>query len=335
MIKIKTVKAKLRKWNHIFCTGMTCKTNAKRDSVIISALILSSALFIVGDKYFLKKRISAQEKIEVQAVQNLSEQIIFEEVETIQEEIDTAKWKEYRSNWYGFSVSYPETWKDPASQAAPKNSKWEYKFEFRMAKIEESNPYLGFDVVVYDLAKAPELSSTNEFPVSKNEEVRTLPQCQNIEGHLIETGDYPAEEIYLPPTDDCFEAALFFSYIRDRYIYNIVPVKKFGVVVDSDPRIAVNENFPEFLAVISTAKIIDIARPKAVAAPPKPKVTAPMPASYKVIDGRLVCAKKNDKPSKSDKNKKKHLDMECCLDPDETPNPHCYYPLDKYGKYLK
>jgi hypothetical protein len=51
--------------------------------------------------------------------------------------------------------------------------------------------------------------------------------------------------------------------------------------------------------------------------------------------GRRVCNKSNDKPSKSDKGKGKHMDMECCLDPDEYPNPHCYYPLEKYGKYLK
>jgi hypothetical protein len=49
----------------------------------------------------------------------------------------------------------------------------------------------------------------------------------------------------------------------------------------------------------------------------------------------MVCAKKNDKPGKSNKGKSKHLDMECCLDPDEYPNPWCYYPPEKYGKYLK
>jgi hypothetical protein len=66
----------------------------------------------------------------------------------------------------------------------------------------------------------------------------------------------------------------------------------------------------------------------------RPAISAPYPNSYKKVDGRLVCAKKNDHPEKSKKNKKKHMDMECCLDPDEAPNPHCYYPTKKYGKYL-
>lgn len=67
----------------------------------------------------------------------------------------------------------------------------------------------------------------------------------------------------------------------------------------------------------------------------KPKVRGPMPYVFKKDSmGRKVCNKKNDHPSKSDKNKKGHMDMECCLDPDEIPNPNCYYSPSKYGKYL-
>jgi hypothetical protein len=116
-------------------------------------------------------------------------------------------------------------------------------------------------------------------------------------------------------------------------MYNIVPILKEGIILEDDPMVRVNDNLPEFFAAISQFENIDIVRPKPKPAPPK--ITAPGPASYKVVNGRMVCAKKNDKPSKSDKNKKKHLDMECCLDPDEYPNPHCYYDPAKYGKYLK
>jgi hypothetical protein len=59
-----------------------------------------------------------------------------------------------------------------------------------------------------------------------------------------------------------------------------------------------------------------------------------MPYVFDVKNGRRVCNHKNDHPSKSNKGKGKHLDMECCLDPDEYPNPNCYYSPDKYGKYL-
>lgn len=52
---------------------------------------------------------------------------------------------------------------------------------------------------------------------------------------------------------------------------------------------------------------------------------APLPVSAKKVDGRYVCAKKHDRGQKSDKNKRGHIDRECCLDPDEVPNPHCTY----------
>lgn len=65
-----------------------------------------------------------------------------------------------------------------------------------------------------------------------------------------------------------------------------------------------------------------------------PRVSAPMPAVFAVVNGRLVCSKKNDHPSKSKKGKGRHMDMECCLDPDEYPNPNCHYSKEKYGKYL-
>ncbi len=69
----------------------------------------------------------------------------------------------------------------------------------------------------------------------------------------------------------------------------------------------------------------------------KPKVAGPVPyVSARDSAGRMVCNKKNDHPQKSDKKSHKpgHMDMECCLDPDETPNPNCYYSPEKYGKYL-
>ena len=65
------------------------------------------------------------------------------------------------------------------------------------------------------------------------------------------------------------------------------------------------------------------------------KVSAPKPYISETDSlGRKVCNKSNDKPSKSNQNKGRHLDMECCLDPDENPNPNCYYATAKYGKYL-
>jgi len=63
-------------------------------------------------------------------------------------------------------------------------------------------------------------------------------------------------------------------------------------------------------------------------APPKPKLpTARIPGGAKRVNGKYVCKKKHDYVGKSKANNKGylHLDLECCLDPDEYPNPWCTY----------
>ena len=248
--------------------------------------------------------------------------------------IDISKWKAHQSQWYGFEIKYPEAWLNPVNQTASRGSKWEYRYQFRRNKLEENNPYVGFDVVIYNLKKIKGLAEIGEFPLIKNENLKNEGKCETIEGHLIETGDYPAEEIYIPPTDDCYNQALFFSFTRGEYVYNLTPITKADIEMTGDSRVEIADNFPEFFAAVSTLNTIDIVRPKPVVAL-KPRINAPFPLVFKRSGGRLVCSNKNDHPSKSKQNKGKHLDMECCLDPDEYPNPHCYYPTDKYGKYLK
>ncbi len=51
----------------------------------------------------------------------------------------------------------------------------------------------------------------------------------------------------------------------------------------------------------------------------------PILSNVKMVNGRPTCAKKNDKGHKSDKYDHPHIDQQCCLDPDEIPNPRCLY----------
>jgi hypothetical protein len=54
----------------------------------------------------------------------------------------------------------------------------------------------------------------------------------------------------------------------------------------------------------------------------------PILSDTKTVNGKKVCKHGHDKPVKSKKNHKGkiHIDEQCCLDPDEIPNPRCYYP---------
>ena len=321
-------KRSIRRWTKNYCASMMRATNLEKEHIIVIATI-TFVVAVVGVSVFLGFRVDDTE-VAIGNSNEMSEQEIYEEVRSIQETIDISNWKDYRSLWYGFSLKYPDTFDLPKNRSGSVNTKWEYRYEFRKKDIGD-NKFVGFDLIVYNIKKTKELMNIDEFPLIKSEELKTDPWCQSIMGRIIETGDYPAEEIYIPPTDTCYNPTLFFSFTRDEYIYILVPAVKEGIKITGDPRVEVNDHFSEFLGIISTAELIDIKRSKPSTTV---KVKAPMPVSYKVVNGRRVCAKKNDHPSKSNKDKGKHLDMECCLDPDEYPNPNCYYDPGKYGKYL-
>jgi hypothetical protein len=106
--------------------------------------------------------------------------------------------------------------------------------------------------------------------------------------------------------------------LKNDYLYATIGSKLRKLVVDSK-------------GVIHLYKTIDYTyRP----APPKPKrPAARIPGGAKVVNGKYVCKKKKDYVGKSKKNNKGylHLDMECCLDPDEYPNPWCTYRPGELG----
>ncbi|QQR78221.1 MAG: hypothetical protein IPJ68_04010 [Candidatus Moraniibacteriota bacterium] len=52
----------------------------------------------------------------------------------------------------------------------------------------------------------------------------------------------------------------------------------------------------------------------------------PIASQVRKVNGKNVCAHKDDDPHKSYQGKKVHIDRQCCLDPDEIPNPRCHYP---------
>jgi hypothetical protein len=342
----------LKEWQTIASKGLTSTKNLKRDGIILLVCIMASGLLFFRPKlnfnwdfnpnfnfnfkpkiveFFERQR---SEKVAGEESIILSEEQIFAEVRMVQETLDLANWKTHQSQWYGVEVKYPESWLVPKNQGFTRGSNWEYRYQFRKKIVEENNPYAGFDLVIYNLTKIKDISATAEFPTIKNETLKKEGKCEYIAGHLIETGDYPAEEIFIPPTDDCYNPALFFSFTKDQYIYNIVPVFSDKAGIIGDMQVEVTDNFPEFFGVVSTLKITDMVRPRPVV---KPRINAPRPfaATNGSGFGRLTCAKKNDNPSKSNTNKKGHLDMECCLDPDEIPNPWCNYSSNKYKKLLK
>ncbi len=274
--------------------------------------------------------------------EELAEQQHMHDVTAVQDHTDISTWKTHRSAWYGFTVMHPADWRVRQMSKTANKNKAIYRVGFFKptpsedvaAKKNVSSPIQqqeGFEVAVYDLQQTPQVADTDEYPRLRASADHTT--CQVVAGRLYETGDYPAEEFYVPFDDPCYDPVLFYMLVDGQYMYTITPVTVTENGAQEDLMVAVTNRIPEYFSAASQFRNIDIVRPKPK--PVTPVVNAPHPVWYKRDAlGRKVCAKKNDKPGKSKTNKKKHMDMECCLDPDEYPNPHCYYDPAKYGKYL-
>lgn len=345
---MKKIQNKVLHFNRLFCNKLFCPTHLVRDLIIITVVIVASAFLIITSFYVISIRKKTAQSLPAEnstfSPLPISEEEIFQEVKTVQATIDISAWKNYQNRWYGVELKYPADWEMPSSQGKRPEDSWAARYQFRQKNPSPENLFVGFDLAVYETSKT-NLFTTKEFPAKKILPGQVAQNCQNIQGHVIETGDYPAEEIYIGPTDDCYVPTLFFSFTKGDYLYTLSPQFKAGMASSTlDYQVEITNYFPEFFSVASTLAIVDIVRPKPTPATPAtviaprpaaaPKSNAPFPVSYKKVGGKLVCAKKNDKPHKSATNKKKHMDMECCLDPDEYPNPHCSYDSAKYQKYL-
>jgi hypothetical protein len=106
MKKVKKIAIGLRKWNRIFCTSMTCKTNIRRDGIVLSAAIILLGVFLGADRYIHNKKIQAAKVADLQTLatpykQNTSEQVAPANQETAvssQDSVNTPALDETKKN---------------------------------------------------------------------------------------------------------------------------------------------------------------------------------------------------------------------------------------------
>lgn len=227
---------------------------------------------------------------------------------------DESNWKTYRNQKYGFEIKYPKEWGIPKEEK-PADAKLAYEHKIQFVGGDKAD---GFSVFVYNSSKKSETApEENPYP-----NLRKLTTSELASGTIknSSTGENcSATEVVNIRKSYYLERVYFKNLNKGKFTYSLVA----------------NNISPENYYIFSTFKFKE-----AVAAKPRTntprRISGRMPADYKIIGGRLVCSKSNDKPGKSKKNNKGkiHMDMECCLDPDEIPNPNCYYSAAKYGKIL-
>jgi hypothetical protein len=245
--------------------------------------------------------------------------------EEISEPIDTSGWSTYRNKWYGFEIQHPESWTDNTQYktATEKSARYDIIYKFRKDGEESSDTFSGYDVKIYSVRKVQEIENTNEIRKKDNAPAESSECSVPASEESLESGGPTLQKISINEDNPCYEPAYFYSYTKGSYIYNIVPAVGESGERFPNPEEKTSKAFPEYKEAVASFKNISLSKP--AMAPAKPRITARRPVSAKISGGRLVCAKKNDHPHKSDKNKPGHLDLECCLDPDERPNPWCSY----------
>lgn len=284
------------------------KNNLVRDIVILVVAVVVPVLFVI-----IHNRLLA-EKSHVIQLEPSADAANEAEDPTI----DTSGWKTYQNPWYGFKLKYPENLEKAVSLKPLADSKWEYKYQFRKNETDANDPYIGFDVVIYNVNNVKELTSTEEHPLFKSP-MNENETCRFVPAHMRDEPAFFSVEMNIPPTDDCYKPAFFYSVISDEYIYNIVPVLRKNQKAPADLKKYAVDNFPEFIPLTSSFDLFAIKK-----ANPKP-----------VVLRGTACPVKVDNPSISSSKSKNHMDEDCCPDFDEWPKPGCAYTARDYVIMLK
>ena len=287
--------------------------------LILGALLFgSSALYIVEnyeDKIFKSGGGNGKEEISV----NLP--IVKD---------DTANWKTYQDELTGFSIKYPNIWSDPKVESGNRKGA---NYLRRVTFDNELNPsderYKGFEVFVYDSRKFPGPVGTDNL-VEKNSTSYSQNNCDKAEFYEASVGeeDYPAQEVDISPDNQCFQEAFFYSVTEGKYTVNIVPLvnKVDNPIGENSRKTDVIAVFPKYFEILSTLVLpqTEIKNIEEKSSFTRNVVKKPEVKPHRVLISKARCAHKNDHPRKS-KTKGHHMDEDCCMDPDESPDPRCQY----------
>ncbi|MFA5872155.1 MAG: hypothetical protein WC858_05585 [Parcubacteria group bacterium] len=273
-----------------------------------------SPLEVKGGKY--------AEGIDV-SIQTLEDQKMFTG-EVVPEPVDTTAWDTYQNKWYGFEIQHPDAWKNNTQYktATEKSAVYETIYKFRKDGEENGDAFAGFDVKIYPIKKVQKIENTNDVHKKDSAPEESNDCSLSLEETKLKDGGLDLKKISVDENDLCYKPAYFYSVTKGSYIYNIIPAIGESGERFSDPEKETSKRFPEFKEAVAAFKFIPIVKPK-----PRvdPRAGVRKPVAAKIVGGKLVCAKKNDHPKDSHNNKPGHLDLECCLDPDERPNPWCTY----------
>lgn len=276
----------------------------------------------------------AQQKMELQKIIGDNEPLKYVD-------FDTTPWNTYKNQAYGFQIKYPEDWSEPTVEnGAGKNVDYQAKIVFRkttdnseIARRYEVANWQNYRDLTYGLKiKYPEkLGLQNNLPQMSLGHARSISPAitplQKIQGFDVYV--YKNKPLTNLETSQkiCFEKEkvsritelspkdnYYYTAGKDDYSFKISPVLENNIeLFGQTDREKIEKELPEFLSSISTFGF-------------QKEPIFPRKTTFKRTFFALkTCGAKNDHPQKSTRGKGKHIDEDCCPDPDEWPLPGCSY----------
>lgn len=167
---------------------------------------------------------------------------------------ETSSWKTYRNAKYDFEIKYPREWQSPVEHLPPTTL---LDIEFNKG-VDGAQ---GFNITIFEKNGPASWSYTGideGIGLSLKSATRDLKQCLKPTTEVsIGIGNYPAKEVYTPPSDSCYQEVYFYFFQKGNYDYFITPRPRGVGYQGYDGKKLVKELLPEFYQIISTLKFIE------------------------------------------------------------------------------
>jgi hypothetical protein len=247
---------------------------------------------------------------------------------------ETDDWKIYQDKKFNFEIKYPSDWDDPQPQTINnKDFAYQYQVVFGTADTLDENDNEGFSVYVTKkdssdenidlgdcIANPPETQSNNSLPKDSGQ-LDLKNQCLLYKIKLM--GEDPGYYSY--------------QFMGQDFEYNFFPTLSSG----SESPLLTTKNMSQFEAAANTFTLdfeaIELMKKKTAEKLKQQAIAAEkarIKSLYRPSTQKSVCIEEHIHPSKSDKQGK-HIDEDCCPDPDEWPNLRCKYKSSDFGIMLE
>jgi hypothetical protein len=285
-----------------------------RDLIVVMLAVIASWTVgaYIGSSIFNYRNDHSQENKTVPLPIQKAELIPENKAESLTALIDTANWKTYRSQKYEFEIKYPKDWPVPKIESLS-NSKSEY---------EQKIAFNGFNILIRNISKSAESSKCDKSNNSASGYVLAAYQTDyaKLNNYPIENKSCASREVHIIKDKYYFRKVFVYHVIKGKYAYDVVPTEENKNNGNNYVSVlALNKDSSELNSILSTFKF---------------KSADPIISRPRIVHAlKISCPKGDDHPSMSD-TKGKHMDEDCCPDPDEWPKPGCIYSAKGYSIML-